>query len=95
LLKANLVTTVQRMTAKLRADMRRKRETKATAMLRQGATRAEVARTIGLSPSRVSAMFKGQTFPDMKKLRVAGKLVAEANRQGIYPQFGPYPEDED
>jgi hypothetical protein len=29
-------------------------------------TRAEAARTIGLSPSWISAMFKGQTFPSKK-----------------------------
>ena len=47
------------MTANMRAEMRRKRETEALLILRNGATRAEAARAVGLSPSRISAMFKG------------------------------------
>jgi hypothetical protein len=61
-------TTAQRMTAKLRAGMRVERRDKALALLRQGAARAEVAREVGLSPSRISAMFKGQIFPTRKGL---------------------------
>jgi hypothetical protein len=56
------------MTAKLRAGMRVERRNKALALLRQGKARAEVAREVGLSPSRISAMFKGQTFPTRKGL---------------------------
>jgi hypothetical protein len=37
-------------------------------LLRHGEARAEVARLVGLSPSRISAMFKGQTFPTKKAL---------------------------
>jgi len=37
-------------------------------MLHNGATRAQVARAIGLSPSRVSAMFRGRKFPTKKAL---------------------------
>src|SRR3954452_23924250 len=48
----------------------------ATSILRSGATRAEVARAIGLSPSRISAMFKGQSFPTRKAL--AEKKAMEA-----------------
>lgn len=55
-------TTVQRMTADLRADMRRKRKAAAVTMPRKGATRAEAARAVGLSPSRISSIFKGVTF---------------------------------
>jgi hypothetical protein len=61
-------TTVQRMTAGLRSGMRAERRTKALALLRKGKTRAEVARIVGLSPSRISAMFKGQNFPTKKAL---------------------------
>ncbi|HEU0150660.1 MAG TPA: hypothetical protein VFR21_27765, partial [Bradyrhizobium sp.] len=59
-------TTAQRMTANMRADMRRSRKATALSMLRSGETRAAVARTVGLSPSRISAMFKNQKFPTKK-----------------------------
>ncbi len=59
-------TTAQRMTAKLRAEMRRERKALALSMLRRGATRAEVARAVCLSPSRISAMFKGSGTPEQK-----------------------------
>jgi hypothetical protein len=61
-------TTAQRMTAKMRADMRQRRKDLALSMLRGGATRVEVARAVCLSPPRISAMFKGQTFPTNKAL---------------------------
>jgi hypothetical protein len=61
-------TTAQRMTATLRADMRRKRNALAETMLRGGETKATVARTVGLSPSRISAMFKGRVFTTSLKL---------------------------
>ena len=70
-------TTAQRMTANMRADMRRKRQAKARRMLRNGATRAEVARAVGLSPSRISAMFKGQAFPTKKAIAQKNALVAQ------------------
>jgi hypothetical protein len=54
--------TAQRLTATLRRDLRRQQRNKAEAMLRQGATRAAVAKAVGLSASRISAMFKDQTF---------------------------------
>jgi hypothetical protein len=47
-------TTAQRLTANLRARMR---------------TKSEVAGTVGLSPSRISAMFKGQRFPTKRTRR--------------------------
>jgi hypothetical protein len=59
-------TTAQRMTAPMRIGMRLARQRKAEALLRQGETKVEVARSVGLSPSRISAMFKGQTFPTKK-----------------------------
>jgi hypothetical protein len=59
-------TTAQHMTAKMRAKMRKARREQALRMLRKGETRAEVARAVGLSSSRISAMFKGQTFPTKK-----------------------------
>ncbi len=49
-------STTQRMTAPLRSGMRAARRQKAEALLRQGVTKAEVARSVGLSPSRISAM---------------------------------------
>jgi transcriptional regulator with XRE-family HTH domain len=55
-------TTVQSMTASMRASMRSKRQLKAHMLLRQGLTKAEVARRVGLSPSRISALFKGEQF---------------------------------
>lgn len=73
-------TTAQRLTAELRAKMRRDRLHEAVKLLACGATRADVARTVGLSPSRVSAMFKGRKFQHTKQ---AAKLAAEllASRQ--------------
>jgi hypothetical protein len=60
-------TTAQRLTANLRRDLRHERRAKALAMLCEGATRAAVAKAVGLSASRISAMFKGQTFPTKKR----------------------------
>jgi hypothetical protein len=67
-------TTAQRLTASMPADMRQKRRTKALMMLRSSKAKAEVSRTFGLSPSRVSAMFKGM------KLRSVG-----LNRSTVKP----------
>jgi hypothetical protein len=75
-------TTAQRMTASMRADMRRKRDAEAKRMLSNGATRAEVARAVGLSASRISAMFKGQTFPTKKAL---------AEKKALFEKYGIYP----
>jgi hypothetical protein len=55
-------TTAQRLTAQMRARMRSQRQHKAETLLRKGMTKAEVAREVGLSPSRISAMFKGKQF---------------------------------
>jgi hypothetical protein len=56
-------TTAQRMTAAMRAQMRRRREIEAEHLLHLGHSKSEVARRIGLSASRISAMFKGEEFP--------------------------------
>ena len=64
-------TTAQRMTAGLRSGMRTDRRTKALALLRKGDS-AEVARIVGLSPSRISAMFKGRDLPDQEGPRPDG-----------------------
>ena len=56
-------TTAQRMTAKLRASMRAERRAKALMLLRKGEARALVARSVGLSPSSISVMFKGPHSP--------------------------------
>jgi hypothetical protein len=69
-------TTAQRLTAKLRAEMRAQRQKKAATMLCQGATKAEVARVVGLSPSRVSALFKGKMKAQNDPLRT----VEQASR---------------
>jgi hypothetical protein len=60
-------TTAQRLTVNLRRGLRQERKNKVEAMLCEGATRAAVAKAVGLSASRVSAMFKGQTFPTKKR----------------------------
>jgi helix-turn-helix protein len=72
-------TTAQRLTAPMRIGMRLARRRKAEALLRQGVTKAEVARSVGLSPSGISAMFKGQTFPTKKALS-NGDGTAEQSR---------------
>ena len=84
-------TTAQRMTAKLRADMRSARWAKAQTMLRQGATRAEVARSVGLSPSRISSMFKGKSFSSKKT------PTNTQDSRGISPrdEIGDWYEDEE
>lgn len=51
-------TAAQNMTAALRAKMRRDREWRARMLLYEGLTKAEVAKRVGLSPSRISALFK-------------------------------------
>jgi hypothetical protein len=56
-------TTAQRLTANLRRILRDKRRAQAHAMLCEGATRGAVAKAVGLSASRISAMFKGQIIP--------------------------------
>jgi hypothetical protein len=56
-------TTAQKLTAAMRSDMRRKREHEARSLLQRGATKAKVAEMVRLSPSRISALFKGQKFP--------------------------------
>jgi len=56
-------TTAQRMTAAMRAQMRRRREIEAEHLLHLGHSKSEVARRVGLSASRISAMFKGEEFP--------------------------------
>jgi hypothetical protein len=78
-------TTAQRMTAKLRAGMRAERHAKALALLRQGQARAEVARIVGLSPSRISAMFKGQTFPSKKAVSKGDGIATDIWDEDEHP----------
>jgi len=53
-------TTAQRMTATMRTRMRQQRRNEAARLLRLGHSKSEVARKVGLSASRISAMFKGE-----------------------------------
>jgi len=50
--------------------MRQQRRNEAARLLRLGHSKSEVARKVGLSASRISAMFKGEEFP-AKRLRAA------------------------
>jgi hypothetical protein len=61
-------TTAQRMTAAMRAQMRR-REIEAEHLLHLGHSKSEVARRVGLSASRISAMFKGEESPNRRVRR--------------------------
>jgi hypothetical protein len=71
-------TTAQRLTAALRAKMRDERQRKAERLLAKGVPKAHVAREVGLSPSRISAMFKDQR-------QTLGEL-ASANAQVVKAQ---------
>ena len=59
-------TTAQRMTAEMRRGMRTQRQYKAKRLLLEGLSQTEVARQVGLSPSRISALFKGEEFARQK-----------------------------
>jgi hypothetical protein len=64
-------TTAQAMTADLRRQLRSQRQVQAAMLLAQGITKAEVARRVGLSPSRISALFKEKYPPGRPKFRRA------------------------
>jgi len=63
-------TTAQRMTATMRTRMRQQRKIEAAHLLRLGHSKSEVARKVGLSASRISAMFKGEEFPTNEQGRL-------------------------
>jgi len=75
-------TTAQHLTAPMRIGMRLARQRKAEALLRQGVAKAEVARSVGLSPSRISAMFKGQSFPSKKALLSSDPFDSDCGDEG-------------
>jgi hypothetical protein len=60
-------TTAQRMTARMRREMRSNRYWQAKRLLMGGKSQAEAARLVGLSPSRISALFKGEQFPQRRR----------------------------
>jgi hypothetical protein len=61
-------TTAQRLTLSMRLRMRQERREQAAQMLRQGKNKADVARAVGLSPSRISALFKGKRLPAVQEI---------------------------
>ena len=69
-------TTAQRMTASMRAEMRRQRYFKARRLLSEGKTKADVAKAVGLSPSRISAMFKHEMNSIKATLKARQELAA-------------------
>ena len=70
-------TTAQRMTAAMRAEMRASQRREAQRLLRTGLSKAEVARRVGLSPSRISALIKGKVIQEQSPFRGYGKSLAE------------------
>ena len=66
------------MTAEMRRGMRARRQYKARRLLLEGLSQSEVARQVGLSPSRISALFKGEEFARQK----AEAIKARARLKG-------------
>jgi hypothetical protein len=78
--------TAQRLTAAMRRKMRVPQRHKAEEMLRKGETRAAVAKAVGLSASRISAMFKGKTFKPRSKrplIRYSGTRAEEFGKSPV------------
>jgi hypothetical protein len=73
-------TTVQSMTASMRAHMRCERQYRARRLLLEGLTKAEVARRVGLSPSRISALFKGEQFSGRAMDRSFAAVLGRTSR---------------
>jgi hypothetical protein len=63
-------TTAQRMTAAMRAGMRVRQRHEAEQLLWAGLSKAAVARRVGLSPSRISALIKGKIIREKNPLRI-------------------------
>jgi hypothetical protein len=62
-----------RLSKNIRAGMQQERKNEAYRLLRRGVSRTEVAQAVGLSPSRLGAMFKGQKFKQKKAVTLVGK----------------------
>lgn len=56
-----------KLTKDIRATMRRERKATAREMLWQGVPRAEVAKAVGISPSRLGEIFKGRKFAQNRR----------------------------
>jgi hypothetical protein len=61
-------------------ELRQKRKALALSMLGNGETRAAVARAVGLSPSRISAMFKKTEVSDEEVIADKSNTPARKRR---------------
>lgn len=70
-------TMAQKMTAAIRAQMRNKRNNEVEYLLHQGLGKSEVARPVGLSPSRISAMFPGKEWGNEAKYQKLSSAMSD------------------
>lgn len=74
-------TTAQRLTATMRKKMRQERENRAEHLLRLGQSKSAVARAVGLSSSRISAMFKGNEWGNQAKYQKLSNEMLELSQR--------------